>query len=420
MRLALVALSLAFTACCSRASSRGALQHGKPRLIEKFSMRSFFIHNSVLVHASDIQRGIVVSVGRIRKAGAHRVSHIVGAEQHICSFGSHKNYTAPSALFLLAMSWIGSTRNTHIPSLDPMRQKRSKLIPDLSISKAACLLNCLCLLLVVSQLLSARLQNRLVNQQADLSLSAPPEHRYVEGEPEIWALGPRYGDEQQKLAPMLDSHSTTQLKALCARCLYRTLTNYVDVHFMGRSTIVRTGDIPAMWLRDSAVQMASYFPRLLKRPGIKQVLEGAIRSQAYFILQDPWANAYNPKYVPVSSLSKYDRQLGRGGWVWTRNFELDSVAYFLNFLWNYHQTPGVWKPEDLLTESVVHDAVITLLNLLLIEQHHEERSPYRLVAKVLLGNDQLSRHLNMMSKLAYGWFTKVMRQCTVWNPREGA
>ncbi|WIA31767.1 hypothetical protein OEZ86_002639 [Tetradesmus obliquus] len=123
--------------------------------------------------------------------------------------------------------------------------------------------------------------------------------------------------------------------------------------------------------------MASYFPRINKRPGMRLVLEGAIRAQSYFILQDPWANAYNPKYIPPSIISKYDRQLGRGGWVWTRNFELDSVAYFFNFLWNYHQSPGVWQPGQLLMEPLVHDAVVTMLRLLEVEQHHEQRSPYR-------------------------------------------
>jgi hypothetical protein len=68
---------------------------------------------------------------------------------------------------------------------------------------------------------------------------------------------------------------------------------------------------------------------------------------------------------------------GRGGWVWTRNFELDSVAYFFNFLWNFYATPSIWRPEQLLGEALVHDAVVLMLKVLEIEQHHEEKSPYR-------------------------------------------
>lgn len=42
------------------------------------------------------------------------------------------------------------------------------------------------------------------------------------------------------------------------RALYRTLTSYVRVHEFGRMTVVLTGDIPAMWIRDSAVQVCEH------------------------------------------------------------------------------------------------------------------------------------------------------------------
>lgn len=107
----------------------------------------------------------------------------------------------------------------------------------------------------------------------------------VEGVPEIWATGPSNGPKQQRLLKLLDAGTVTQLKSLCGRCLYRTLASYVRAHEFGRVTVVLTGDIPAMWIRDSAVQMASYFPRIRTRPAIRQMLEGAVRAQSYFILQ---------------------------------------------------------------------------------------------------------------------------------------
>jgi hypothetical protein len=107
----------------------------------------------------------------------------------------------------------------------------------------------------------------------------------LEGVPEVWASGSTLGPTQQHMLQLVDAGTLAQLKALCGRCLYRTLTSYVRAHNFGDITVVLTGDIPAMWIRDSAVQMASYFPRISRRPAIRHMLEGAIRAQSYFILQ---------------------------------------------------------------------------------------------------------------------------------------
>jgi hypothetical protein len=133
-----------------------------------------------------------------------------------------------------------------------------------------------------ASVLAASLQQQATSKQQQ---SVPLAAAHVEGQPEVWAAGPQQGAQQEQLAKLLDADTVTQLKSLCGRCLYRTLTSYVRTHDFGRLTVVLTGDIPAMWLRDSAVQMASYFPRISRRPGMRHVLEGAIRAQSYFILQ---------------------------------------------------------------------------------------------------------------------------------------
>lgn len=130
------------------------------------------------------------------------------------------------------------------------------------------------------------------------------------------------------------------------------------------------------------LQMGCYLPRIQRRPWVRRLVEGSIKALSFFILQDPWANAYNPSFIPISRSPKQDRILGRGGWVWTRNFELDSSAYYFNLLYNYYATPGLWGPEQLLNETLVHDAVVTMLQTLLLEQDHERSSPYRCVCGV--------------------------------------
>ena len=64
----------------------------------------------------------------------------------------------------------------------------------------------------------------------------------------------------------------------------------------------------------------------------------------------------------------------------TRNFEVDSGAYFFSLLWNYYHTPGMWAPEKLLNSTAVHDAVLTMIRTWQTEQHHEGKSPYRWAA----------------------------------------
>jgi hypothetical protein len=147
--------------------------------------------------------------------------------------------------------------------------------------------------------------------------------------PEVWARGPidlRHRDAETvvRTRALLGNETLREFGALCGRTLYHSLTYGATAHDLGHWVFISTGDIPDMWIRDSAVQMGIYLGRIRSRPALRRLVEGALRTQAFFITQDPYANAYSSNWRGVKTLSKFERLLGRGGWVATRNYELVS------------------------------------------------------------------------------------------------
>jgi uncharacterized membrane protein YgcG len=52
-------------------------------------------------------------------------------------------------------------------------------------------------------------------------------------------------------------------------------------------------------------------------------------------------------------------------------------AYYLNLLWNYFLTPGLYRPDALIAEPLIFDAASLLVEVWVREQRHNESSPYR-------------------------------------------
>ncbi|KAF4504727.1 hypothetical protein G6O67_008136 [Ophiocordyceps sinensis] len=109
---------------------------------------------------------------------------------------------------------------------------------------------------------------------------------------------------------------------------------------------ITTGDIHAMWLRDSANQLQSYKRLLSPRnttSAIATLYRGAINLQARYIRQFPHCNAFQPppesKMPPVAATAEradvvsppYDP-----GVVFECKYELDSLAAFLQLSWDYY------------------------------------------------------------------------------------
>jgi meiotically up-regulated gene 157 (Mug157) protein len=115
-----------------------------------------------------------------------------------------------------------------------------------------------------------------------------------------------------------------------------------------RTTYVSTGDIDAMWLRDSSVQAMSMFRD-------RDLIRGVIARQERLIAIDPYANAFHKDYGVAE-----------------RKFELDSLCYPVRLAESYVQHTGDRSVYDAHFYAELH----IILKTLLVEQQHNDRSTY--------------------------------------------
>lgn len=135
------------------------------------------------------------------------------------------------------------------------------------------------------------------------------------------------------------------------------------------TVFVVTGDIPAMWLRDSAAQLRPYVLLCADDPDLQDVLVGVVRRQLLFLLTDPYANSF----TDVRRSRHADDLTDAGPVTWERKFELDSLCFPVDLAHRLWRTTGRTDHVD----DVARDAFTALLDVLETEQDHEERSSYR-------------------------------------------
>eukprot|EP01130_Rhizamoeba_saxonica_P003340 TRINITY_DN1417_c1_g1_i1.p1 TRINITY_DN1417_c1_g1~~TRINITY_DN1417_c1_g1_i1.p1 ORF type:complete len:429 (-),score=64.63 TRINITY_DN1417_c1_g1_i1:26-1312(-) len=93
-------------------------------------------------------------------------------------------------------------------------------------------------------------------------------------------------------------------------------------------TFIITGDIPAMWLRDSSGQVQVYLPYASKDAQLKNMIKGLIARQMKQIKIDAYANAFNnaPTGSPHDSDERHPKM---SPMLWEGKYELDSLAWVM-------------------------------------------------------------------------------------------
>jgi uncharacterized protein len=161
----------------------------------------------------------------------------------------------------------------------------------------------------------------------------------------------------------------TQLATLFAQCFPNTLETTTELLEDG-TTFVFTGDIPALWLRDSSAQVNPYIALAADDPALQRMLRGLIQRQACYLQIDPYANSFNRE--PNGKGHTQDRPT-QGPDVWERKYELDSLCYPLKLCYTYWQAT---RDETIFTDDVLR-MFQAILAIMKTEQHHTECSEYR-------------------------------------------
>jgi uncharacterized protein len=135
-----------------------------------------------------------------------------------------------------------------------------------------------------------------------------------------------------------------ELAWLFENCFPNTLDT--TVHFKAGSkpdTFVITGDIDAMWLRDSTAQVWPYLPLLKEDPHLKEMVAGLVNRQTYCINIDPYANAFYDRPKKSEWTSDHTEMKPM---LHERKWEIDSLCYTIRLAYYYWKTTGDTAPFD--------------------------------------------------------------------------
>jgi meiotically up-regulated gene 157 (Mug157) protein len=204
----------------------------------------------------------------------------------------------------------------------------------------------------------------------------------------VFASG--FSDFETKRPPLAERHFTSEaveqmikeVKAhlankelgwLFENCFPNTLDTTVDFSIENGKpdTYVITGDIDAMWLRDSTAQVWPYLSLAKKDKKLQQLISGVINRQTKCIHLDRYANAFYKDASKESEWKKTDLTEMKPG-IHERKWEIDSLCYPIRLAYNYWKTTGDTTPFDAQWKEAIRLTVQTFQE----QQRKNSRGPY--------------------------------------------
>lgn len=186
----------------------------------------------------------------------------------------------------------------------------------------------------------------------------------------------------KKIEQMQETIRDSETSWLFGNCFPNTLDRTVTLSTKNNkpNTFVITGDIHAMWLRDSSAQIWPYMPFMKSDSSLQQLIAGVINRQVECVLIDPYANAFN---------------LGKEGSRWQndlttmlpelheRKWEVDGLCYVIRLSYHYWKLTGDTSCFDADWQNAMQLIVKTFKE----QQRKTSQGSYQFLRKVAYAHD---------------------------------
>ena len=199
-----------------------------------------------------------------------------------------------------------------------------------------------------------------------------------------------------------DTHAAwaKNFKACFANTLLTTVRRYED-----GTTYLLTGDIPAMWLRDSVAQVRPYLVIAKDDQDLSDMIAGLVERQFAYIDHDPYANAFNEE---PNGAGHQDDETDMTPLIWERKYEIDSLCYPIQLAYLLYKNTG---RTDHFNDTF-HKGVQRILELWEVEQHHDSRSPYKFYRPNTWKYDNLTQNPVAYTGMTWSGFRPSDDSCT--------
>lgn len=149
-----------------------------------------------------------------------------------------------------------------------------------------------------------------------------------------------------------------------------TTAHYYEKNGKPYSYII-TGDIDAMWLRDSSAQVFPYLQLAKDDVKLKNLLKGVVNKQVVFVLLDPYANAFYDDPKKESEWRNDVTEIRPG--IHERKWEVDSLCYVMRLSYFFWKQTG----DSSIFDENWKKAMLLILNTFREQQRIKNKGPYK-------------------------------------------